>query len=103
MLTTETLPGKSSVPHRLELMLSNTSRAGAADVILEALSSLYRPRVVTASALWHGRGHDDRDLLRRKLQCRPLNLAGEVPGDASLRNGYHHFRERTGHHKITLA
>jgi hypothetical protein len=34
MLTTETLPGKSNVPHRLELMLSSTSSVGAADVIV---------------------------------------------------------------------
>jgi hypothetical protein len=34
MLTTEALPGKSSRPHRLELMLSNTSSAGAADAIV---------------------------------------------------------------------
>jgi hypothetical protein len=33
-LTTETIPGKSSATHRLELMLSNTSSASAAAVIL---------------------------------------------------------------------
>jgi hypothetical protein len=32
-LTTQTHPGKSGVTHRLELMLSNSSSAGAADVI----------------------------------------------------------------------
>jgi hypothetical protein len=30
-LTTETIPGKSNATHRLELMLSNTSSASAAD------------------------------------------------------------------------
>jgi hypothetical protein len=33
-LTTQTHPGKSSVTHGLELMLSNTSSTGAADVIV---------------------------------------------------------------------
>ena len=32
-LTTQTHPGKSGVTHRLELMLSNSSSAGTADVI----------------------------------------------------------------------
>src|SRR5882724_9048594 len=49
------------------------------------------------------RGHDGLALLRRDLQLRPLNLAGEVPRDAALRDGHDHFVERTGHHKISLA
>jgi hypothetical protein len=56
-----------------------------------------------ASAHWDRRGLVRRALLRSKLQLRPLNLAGEVPRDAALRDGHHHFGERTAHHKIALA